>query len=387
MPQPTSISNAGEIVEQGYRQANDSVIRTLTRALKRNPGVDLGDALQTALIRYPLLRRQAEERPQKRQRKALLKETPEDDETNIALGPRQKLVHLPPASSSLPYKILEPLSPEICALFGLTSHFNQSNLTQIVLERVAVGKKIWELAGRAVFDLGEGVVVKAGDDLHPDEASSMRFLENHAPTLPAPRCMGFLTIGRRSLLFMTKIPGDTLQNRWSTLSAQAKLGIQQSLSEAISVLRNIEKPEGQPFGSLSGRCTDTRISDRYTDSPVHDEATFNQFLLTSSRSRVSNGYKGWIASMLRTNHRIVFTHGDFHPRNIMVVDSQDGGISLSGIIDWEASGFYPEYWEHLKAVNTRDTRDENDWWSHLPPAIVGYDQEIAVDCLLERSLV
>ena len=72
----------------------------------------------------------------------------------------------------------------------------------------------------------------------------------------------------------------------------------------------------------------------------------------------------------------------------MVADSQDGRISLvSGILDWEASGFYPECdWEHLKAVNTRDARDDSGWWSHLPPAIVGYDQEIAIDRLLERSL-
>jgi len=229
--------------------------------------------------------------------------------------------------------------------------------------------------------------MKVGDDLDPDEAGTMRFLEERAPSLPAPRCMGLLTIGRRSLLFMTKVLGDTLESRWTDLSAQSKTDIQKSLSDAISVLRSIDKPREQPFGSLSGRCRDIRISDRYTDSPIYDEAAFNQFLLTSPQSRVSNGYKTWIASMLRTDHRIVFTHGDFHPRNIMVVVSRDGGISLSGILDWETSGFYPEYWEHLKAFNTRDARDESDWWSHLPPSIVGYDQEIAIDRLLERSLV
>ena len=97
-----------------------------------------------------------------------------------------------------------------------------------MLERVAAGKKIWEFAGRAVLDPGEGVILKAGDDLDPDEASSMRFLENHAPALPAPRCLGLLTISRRSLLFMTKVPGDTLESRWTNLSAQSKTDIQQS---------------------------------------------------------------------------------------------------------------------------------------------------------------
>ena len=91
--------------------------------------------------------------------------------------------------------------------------------------------------------------------------------------------------------------------------------------------------------------------------------------------------------MLWTDHEIVSTHGDLYLRNILVADSPDGGVYASGIVDWEASGFYPEYWEHLKALNTRDTRDESDWWIHLPSSIVGYDQEIAVDRLLEQSLV
>ena len=272
------------------------------------------------------------------------------------------------------------------ALLGLAPGSNPPNLTQLILERAAAGKEIWGLAGRAVVDIGEGLVVKIGGDLDRDEASAMRFLAEYAPSLPAPRCMGLVTISKKFLLFMTKIPGNTLEHRWPSLSAESKLDIQRSLNEAISILRGMEKPEGRPFGSPAGRCRDIRMSDRYTESPVHDEAAFNRFLLISPQSRISSGYKNWIASMLRTDHRIVFTHGDLHPRNVLVTDSPDGGVCLSGIIDWEASGFYPEYWEHLKALNTRDIGDESDWWTHLPSSIVGYDQEIAVDRLLERSL-
>lgn len=43
--------------------------------------------------------------------------------------------------------------------------------------------------------------------------------------------------------------------------------------------------------------------------------------------------------MLRVDHRIVFTHADFHPRNVMVVEGKGDDVELSGIIDWEASGF------------------------------------------------
>jgi len=316
-----------------------------------------------------------------------LKEISKTDETDVAVRPRQNITNLPPTTSAVPCNILEPFSSELNTLLGLTPGSNLPNLTQTLLERLKAGKKIWELGGRAIFDLGEGVVAKVGDDLNRDEASAMRFLKDRFPSFPVPHCLGLAAIGRKSLLFMTKIPGGTLESRWPTLSTQSKVDIQQSLNRAILVLRGVEKAEGQPLGSLSGRCRDIRTSDRYTESPVHDEAAFNEFLLASPQSRVSNCYKSWIKSMLRTDHRIVFTHGDFHPRNIMVVDSEDGGVSLSGILDWEASGLYPEYWEYLKALNTRDTRDESDWWTYLPPAIVGYDHEVAIDRLLERSLV
>lgn len=319
--------------------------------------------------------------------RSTLKEISKDDQTDrIATGPKRKIAHLPPTTCTLSCDILEPLSSEMYTLLGLTPGSNPPNFTQLILERVAAGKKIWELAGRAVFDIGEGLVAKIGGDLDHDEVDAMRFLAERAPSLRAPRCLGFVTIGKKSLLFMTKIPGDTLERRWPTLNAESKVYLQWSLDEAISKLRGIEKPEGQPFGPSSGRCRDTRMSDRYTESPVHDEVAFNKFLLTSLQSRISSSYKSWIASMLRTDHRIVFTHGDLHPRNILVTDSPDGGVRLSGIIDWEASGFYPEYWEHLKALNTRNIRDESDWWTHLPSSVVGYDQEIAVDRLLERSL-
>lgn len=91
--------------------------------------------------------------------------------------------------------------------------------------------------------------------------------------------------------------------------------------------------------------------------------------------------------MMRVNHRIVFTRGDFHPRNVTVVDGLDGSVALSGIVDREASGFYPEYWEQLKALNTRSIKDASDWWDHLPPSILGYDHEVVLDRVIESTVV
>lgn len=69
--QPTSLSKVDELVEQGHHHANDSILRLFTSALERDPAADLGDVLQMALRRYPSLRRQAEARLQKQQRKGM----------------------------------------------------------------------------------------------------------------------------------------------------------------------------------------------------------------------------------------------------------------------------------------------------------------------------
>lgn len=51
---------------------------------------------------------------------------------------------------------------------------------------------------------------------------------------------------------------------------------------------------------------------------------------------------------------MVFTHADLNPRNILVdrVIQSDGSRSweVTGIVDWETSGYYPEYWDYTKAM-------------------------------------
>ncbi|EKM50098.1 uncharacterized protein PHACADRAFT_264634 [Phanerochaete carnosa HHB-10118-sp] len=130
------------------------------------------------------------------------------------------------------------------------------------------------------------------------------------------------------------------------------------------------------------------LSNDCTASPpdLQSVAQFRDWLYSSIRPSISARYRRWLGSKFKDDHRVVLTHGDFHPRNIMVVDQPDGNVSVSGIIDWEMAGWYPEYWELYKALNTRDIREEgdSDWWDILPAAILGYDREVVDYYLLER---
>lgn len=60
------------------------------------------------------------------------------------------------------------------------------------------------------------------------------------------------------------------------------------------------------------------------------------------------------------NQNITFTHHDFSPRNILLLDSQTDTVppSISGLIDFEFAGFFPDNQELLNAHLQQDWPDQ-----------------------------
>lgn len=154
----------------------------------------------------------------------------------------------------------------------------------------------------------------------------------------------------------------------------------------LTDLHGIPWTPGVPLGSLIPPyiCKDTRLHVR-TGGPIYNEAEFNGFLLRTPLKSVSSSYLKWLRSCLRDDHQIVLSHGDLNPKNIILLDEQDGSVAISGIIDWEMGGWYPEYWDSLKALNVRSTDDESDWWCSLPEQLNRYGSEVAINHLVEIS--
>ena len=59
---------------------------------------------------------------------------------------------------------------------------------------------------------------------------------------------------------------------------------------------------------------------------------------------------------------IRFTHTDLATTNIIISHTS---TEVLGIIDWQESGWYPEYWEYLKAKHTALPR----WYDYLDIAL------------------
>ena len=65
----------------------------------------------------------------------------------------------------------------------------------------------------------------------------------------------------------------------------------------------------------------------------------------------------------------MFTHGDLSTSNIIVYVTDDGFYNVSGIIDWEMSGFYPEDFECTKVTNNLATYEMSGWYLFLPACV------------------
>lgn len=119
---------------------------------------------------------------------------------------------------------------------------------------------------------------------------------------------------------------------------------------------------------------------------MENETQFNEFLLSGNAQPGMEPYVEFIRPMLRENHRSVLTHGDLHPRNILAI--KDGReIRVTGLIDWEVGGVYPEYWEFVKSLNTVRPIRSGDWPFYLPLKGIGrYVEEYAIDCLVDNCV-
>jgi hypothetical protein len=108
-------------------------------------------------------------------------------------------------------------------------------------------------------------------------------------------------------------------------------------------MRSIPSKTGQIASFSGGVVRDYRQFDEYTGGPFTDEATFNTSFYIDILAGTPRVMHMALSEQLHSDHCIVFSHGDLSQHNIMVKDGQ-----ITGLLDWEYAGWYPEYWDHVK---------------------------------------
>lgn len=212
------------------------------------------------------------------------------------------------------------------------------------------------------------VVVKIVPNLGDfTEYTSMLYLEEHQPEIPVPRPKGLLTIEGKAYIFMSYILGVTLDRAWKFLCEEQKISIRDQLDRILLKLRDLRHPEKMPLGGVREEgCKDTRRHTRYSKTPIFNDVDFDNFLFSNPHYGGPVYIRMLRQLAARRSWRLCFCHGDLRPDNIIVQVGDDGKYHVTGLLHWEKSGFYPEYFECVKATSTMSASETNDWFLFLP---------------------
>ncbi|OJD16947.1 hypothetical protein AJ78_02929 [Emergomyces pasteurianus Ep9510] len=177
-----------------------------------------------------------------------------------------------------------------------------------------------------------GLFVKWGANIMIAEGQTLYAIRHLLKeSVPVPELYGWRTNGGEIFLSMELVRGQTLEKVWDSLSPDERTKVCLQLHTYISNVRCLRQDPQDPFiGNARPLCTKSSRADLPDDCAIR------------------------------------FTHGDLHPSNIMVSQSEPSRVI--SIIDWEQSGWMPEYWEARKAHCTAEFKGE--WATKYLPMIL-----------------
>ncbi|KAH7243597.1 kinase-like domain-containing protein [Fusarium redolens] len=228
-----------------------------------------------------------------------------------------------------------------------------------------VGKEIHNYWGYRVLEHtnshGEVLALKVSnpDGIDRSQADMMHYAATHGVLAPKVRGVYDIITKRpiARVMIGDRIPGAPLVDVWQNMSQAEQTSIKGQLRKQIQQMRTLVQPyiggiDKQPTRNIYNTTLIRHCG------PFEDEESFDEWCL----ARLSGGsFQHWKWKRVlekkrrKSTGRFVLTHGDLSPRNIMV-----DGSNITGIIDWELSGFYPEYVEYAVAIGLGPGIEE--WW-------------------------
>jgi thiamine kinase-like enzyme len=180
---------------------------------------------------------------------------------------------------------------------------------------------------------------------HEAEFESLRLVQRYTQ-VPVPTPFDTFQHGPNSYLLMTKMNGRPIGQLLNIMTDEQMMEAVQDLKQYITQLRQTpNKTVGgfQICNSLGSGILDWRIGDsKREELKFSSVADFHRYMTSNVHAVAQQEAK----TSHDKSHEAVFTHADLNPRNILA-DPDTGKIT--GIVDWECSGWYPEYWEYTKA--------------------------------------
>ncbi|RAO69398.1 uncharacterized protein BHQ10_005410 [Talaromyces amestolkiae] len=198
-----------------------------------------------------------------------------------------------------------------------------------------------------LFRVDDRTVVKLCEPNRLAEAEALRYVRSHTK-VPVPEVYDSYVDEsiNRGVIVMEYAEGDVLRDVWEDMDDEHRENIITQLKGYMDELHQIK---GDFIGSVDGSaCEDPVFCVELGGfGPYDTEDEFHEGLIRAMKLSQENSWADHIAKFIKAlpSHDIVLTHSDISPRNIIVRDGQ-----VVAIIDWEMAGFYPSYWEYVKAL-------------------------------------
>jgi len=222
---------------------------------------------------------------------------------------------------------------------------------------------------------------KAHQDWAPRHQAELRALQivQTYTQIPAPKGIDAIHYSGSSYLLMTGLHGYGIGQKLSTMTDTQIDAAAKDIAAYIAELRHVPNTTNSPFricNPLGSGILDWRIGDSQRQQlRFRNETEFNQFL--TNDLPLDEDACSLISKSHSVQHDIVFTHADLNLRNILV----DEMGRVSGIVDWECAGWYPEYWEYTKMHFT--VRFTPRWIADVVQQIFpGYRDELEAEDML-----
>lgn len=235
---------------------------------------------------------------------------------------------------------------------------------------------------KRVVSVGQDFVVKYGFGIFPLEGEIMLFLRQFT-SVPVPVVYAIFQIPHpehnhicATYIVMERIQGETLESQWPKMSHAAKETVSLKLRSIFEEMRNLESPGGYCTLGSRGLPDDffwkkelpNDLAGPFDTETGLNEAMVANCFLNGRRRYAANFYSRAFERILQ-GHPPTFSHGDIQKKNIMIrssgnVDGHEEQPSESEmeivIIDWETGGWYPSYWEYVRALYGC-ARWDDDW--------------------------
>ncbi|CAG8893396.1 unnamed protein product [Penicillium egyptiacum] len=212
---------------------------------------------------------------------------------------------------------------------------------------------------RGYWSLGSKFLLKErGKDPPSHEVINTHFIRENT-TIPVPTTVQEWTEGEKYFQIVERVPGVPLEEIWSSIPQPDRERLARQTAEYLGQLRSfhsakMESLHGQPL------CCPLLFNDDglgVTHGPLSTADEFWDVLAKSLGGKVPEVVKLRLRDRMPSPHPWTFTHGDLTDCNIIVDPVK---FELSGLIDWESSGYYPVWWEFMGA-NFGSSEDDLDW--------------------------